>query len=95
MVLIDPEPTTTNVRNRAVLFELGSVRDARPVDENRRIGLRNRMLGRAAKRAFQTAIGSSRLARVSSPAGFRPRLYCRGEQPMTLLNAVLKALSDS
>ena len=28
-------------------------------------------------------------------AGFRPRLYCRGEQPMTLLKAVLKALSDS
>ena len=28
-------------------------------------------------------------------ARFRPRLYCRGEQPMTLLKAVLKALSDS
>ena len=28
-------------------------------------------------------------------ARFRPRLYCRGEQPMTRLKAVLKALSDS
>ena len=26
---------------------------------------------------------------------WRPRLYCLGEQPMTLLKAVLKALSDS
>jgi hypothetical protein len=26
---------------------------------------------------------------------FRPRLYCRGEQSMTFLKAVLKALSDS
>ena len=28
-------------------------------------------------------------------AGFRPRPYCRGEQPITRLKAVLKALSDS
>jgi hypothetical protein len=28
-------------------------------------------------------------------SGWRPRLYSRGEQPMTLLKAVLKALSDS
>ncbi len=28
-------------------------------------------------------------------AGFRRRLYCRGEQPITRLKAVLKALSDS
>jgi hypothetical protein len=26
--------------------------------------------------------------------GLRPRLYCRGEQPITLLKAVLNALSD-
>jgi hypothetical protein len=52
-------------------------------------------------RAYQPAIRSSRLARAASSslwereAGFRLRLYCRGEQPMTLLKAVLKALSDS
>jgi hypothetical protein len=28
-------------------------------------------------------------------AGWQPRVYWRGEQPMTLLNAVLNALSDS
>jgi len=61
----------------------------------------------AANRAYQPAIGSSRLAGAASPSlsaspslcdgesGFRSRLYCRGEQPMTLLKAVLKALSDS
>ncbi len=55
----------------------------------------------AATRAYQPATGSSRLARTASPslcegkAGVRPRLYCRGEQPIVLLKAVLKALSDS
>jgi hypothetical protein len=54
-----------------------------------------------ANRAYQRAIGSSRLARAASAspsageAGVRPRLYCRGEHLMTLLKAVLKALSDS
>ena len=32
---------------------------------------------------------------VGGETRFRPRLYCLGEQPMTLLKAVLKALSDS
>jgi len=36
--------------------------------------------------------GSSLIRRASGP---RSRTYCRGEQPMTLLKAVLKALSDS
>src|SRR4051794_21470364 len=49
----------------------------------------------------QLAAGTSRLARVSSllrpeaGPGRSPRPYCRGEQPITLLKAVLKALSDS
>lgn len=41
-----------------------------------------------------TATGLSLLLNESATAP-RPRLYCRGEQPMTRLNAVLNALSDS
>lgn len=39
---------------------------------------------------------NSSLAGCSWPGGaeLRPRLYCRGEQPMALLKALLKALSD-
>jgi hypothetical protein len=35
------------------------------------------------------------VAMVAKAARLQPRLYCRGELPMTLLKAVLKALSDS
>ena len=51
--------------------------------------------------AHQPAIRLSRSVRTASPwrgegaRGLRPRLYSRGEQPMTLLKAVLKALSDA
>jgi len=50
--------------------------------------------------ALQPATGSGRLVRmISSPCGAevggRPRLCWRGEQPITRLKAVLKALSDS
>lgn len=59
------------------------------------------MLRATANRACQSETGSSRLARAASPslcggeAELRPWLYRRGEQPMTLLKAVLKALSDA
>ena len=48
----------------------------------------------------RTSIGTGGQTRLpprygEGEAGFRPRPYCRGEQPMTLLKAVLKALSDS
>ena len=39
------------------------------------------------------AASSSR--RAGAAVRFRPRPYCRGEQPITRLKAVLKALSDS
>jgi hypothetical protein len=40
--------------------------------------------------AFSGATFSS-TARSAGEAESRPRLYCRGEHPITLLNAVLKA----
>jgi hypothetical protein len=48
----------------------------------------------------RNSTGSNWSARAVSPTlcavetRFPPRLYCRGEQPMTLLKAVLNALSD-
>ena len=53
-----------------------------------------------AEHSGRISIGTSSRTRLPSRYGeaetkFRPRLYCRGEQPMTRLKAVLKALSDS
>ncbi len=68
---------------------------------SRYLSAQYRVSAKLVNRAHQTAIGAGRLAWADSPLGLEgetaiwPRRYCLGEQPMTLLKALLKALSDS